>query len=82
MICVPPLSDSLPFDNSTHSGHATVRDFILTNNYNTIRFDYAMSTNRDGATVDGSLLADGVHPNANGHKRMAEQAKLELGLLI
>ena len=54
----------------------------LTNNYNTIRFDYAMSTNRDGATVDESLLADGVHPNANGHKRMAEQAKLELGLLI
>ena len=82
VICVPPLSNSLPFDDSIHSGHATVRDFILTNNYNTIRFDYAMSTNRDGATVDGSLLADGVHPNANGHKRMAEQAKLELGLLI
>ena len=82
VICVPPLSNSLPFDDSNHSGHAAVRDFILTNNYNTIRFDYAMSANRDGATVDSSLLTDGVHPNTNGHKRMAEQAKLELGLLI
>ena len=82
VICVPPLTSPLTFDDSTHSGHATVRDFILTNNYNTIRFDYAMSTNRDGSTVDNSLLVDGVHPNVNGHKRMAEQAKLELGLLI
>ena len=82
VICVPPLSSPLSFDYSNHSGHATVRDFILTNNYNTIRFDYAMSTNRDGATVDESLFIDGVHPNVNGHRRMAEQAKLELGLLI
>ena len=82
VICVPPLSDSLPFDDNIHSGHAAVRDFILTNNYNTIRFDYAMSTNRDGANIDRSLSIDGVHPNTNGHKRMAEQAKLELGLLI
>lgn len=47
------------------------------------RFDIATGANNDpNAAAPSNVLQDAVHPNANGHKLMAERFKFDLSALI
>lgn len=76
IIAVPPAR------SSSFGAIQEMRDYILSKNYNTIRFDIATTLDRDGEHCDTSLFTDGIHPNQSGGLLMYNQAKLELGLLL
>ena len=76
IICVPPVS------SSGFSYIAEMRDFILTQGWNTIRMDIATSLNHDGQTYDSSLYTDGVHPNIKGSQQMFERAVQDLNIIL
>lgn len=73
VICVPPIPANY------QSAILEMRDFILAKGWNTIRFDIALSVNRDGSTYNSAVFTDGVHPNELGEKLMYEQAIFDLG---
>ena len=73
VIAVPPIP------NVGISYITQMRDFILAKGWNTIRFDYATSLNRDGVTYDSTMYTDGVHPNEKGSNAMFQQALIDLG---
>ena len=72
VICVPPL----PKEYS--STILNMRDYILGKGWQTIRFDYATSVDRDGVTFDQNCFVDKVHPNVIGSYRMYQQAVADL----
>jgi len=73
VICVPPIP------NQGISYITQMRDFIIEKGWNTVRFDYATSLNRDGVTYDATVYSDGVHPNEKGSNLMYQQALIDLG---
>ena len=75
VICVPPI----PSSGASYINQ--MRDFILEKGWNTIRFDYATTLNRDGVTYVSSYYTDGVHPNQVGGQKMYEQGLIDLGLM-
>lgn len=58
-----------------------MRDFILSKNWKTVRFDYALSLNNDGESYDPTFYTDGVHPNKKGQDAMFKQAFIDLEFL-
>lgn len=68
VVCVPPLAKT--YNNTIFN----MRDFILEKGWQTIRFDYATSVDRDGETFDQNCFTDNTHPNALGSYRMYQQA--------
>jgi hypothetical protein len=58
-----------------------MRDFILNKGWNTIRFDYATTLNRDGVSYNSAMYVDGTHPNVTGSNAMYQQAVVDLGLI-
>lgn len=75
VICVPPLPKTLI------TGIFNMRDYILSKGWQTIRFDYATSVDRDGETVDTDCLVDNAHPSVIGSYRMYQQAIADLHAL-
>ena len=51
-----------------------MRNYILSNGWNTIRMDIALSKNQDGETYDSTNFTDCVHPNIDGAQKMYERA--------
>ena len=72
VICVPPLAKTL------NASIFNMRDYILGKGWQTIRFDYATSVDRDGETFDEDCFSDNAHPNATGSYRMYQQAIADL----
>lgn len=51
----------------------------LANDVTLVRFDRALSLNRDGVTASPALLqGDGLHPNASGQRAMADQVLIDM----
>lgn len=75
VICVPPLAET------RNQSIFNMRDFILSKGYQTIRFDYATSVDRDGVTFDQDCFTDNAHPNAVGSYRMYQQAVADIHAL-
>ncbi len=59
-----------------------MRNYILSNGWNTIRMDIALSKNQDGETYDSTNFTDGVHPNIDGAQKMYERALYDLEMII
>jgi hypothetical protein len=75
VIAVPPI----PQTDSSYI--LQMRDFILNKGWNTIRFDYATTLNRDGVSYNSAMYVDGTHPNVTGSNAMYQQAVVDLGLI-
>lgn len=75
VICIPPIP-------SDETYILKMRDFVLSKNWNTIRFDYATSLNRDGINYDGSMFTDSIHPSLKGCNAMYDQATIDLSSII
>jgi lysophospholipase L1-like esterase len=75
VIAVPPI----PQTDSSYI--LQMRDFILNKGWNTIRFDYATTLNRDGTSYNSAMYTDGTHPNVTGANAMYQQAVVDLGLM-
>ena len=59
-----------------------MRNYILSNEWNTIRMDIALSKNQDGETYDSTNFTDGVHPNIDGAQKMYERALYDLEMIM
>lgn len=75
------ITTAIPITPSRLSQNLAVRNYVLTLDYETIRFDEAVGSSDLGVWYDNCLNADNVHPTQNGARLMAGELINTIGYL-